>query len=617
MVLALPQRPDRYLRSPRFVRRGAALRVIAWEPGTAREQVLEFPVRPEGLGPGRVVAEAAAIRVLGDAGEPAGPEAELQVSEGGWHAELRLGPVCALWVTPPGGEAVCAWRARGTAAAPALVATPAGAWVAWHHDVREDTGAPDVTKWIALRFVSAAGEVFAPAAPMTDRDRDREGEEQGFEFPALATGPDGALAVVGRGSHARWLQRVDASRFGPREAVGAAGWGCRGRRASVALAGDTLLVAHRVREGIALDRVPAPTGGPPALVPAPADELRAAVAVDGALPELASRQGLSTYFGDIQQHSAHSDGVGSAEEVYLRARDRYGDDFVALTDHESFLGKRTGPGEWAYLMDVADAFEAPGEFATLLAYEWTGQRYPGPGHKCVYWPRRLPLVSRDEVPEGRALVAAVAARGGIASPHHVGWTGADVPGHAEDGQPLFEICSCHGCYEYPEHPLGQRGELAGETVQALLGQGLRFGFTASSDSHGLLWHHGESRKRDPYRTGLTAVQAPRLDRASVFAALRRRRCYATSGVRIALDATANGQPLGSFLAAGPMHIDAVAQGTGALEALELVGPEGVLATGELRGAAASLRAEVQAPWAYLRVTQVDGEMAWASPFFAG
>ena len=45
------------------------------------------------------------------------------------------------------------------------------------------------------------------------------------------------------------------------------------------------------------------------------------------------------FFGDIQQHSAHSDGVGSADETYLRARYRYGDDFAALTDHESFLGK--------------------------------------------------------------------------------------------------------------------------------------------------------------------------------------------------------------------------------------------------------------------------------------
>ena len=622
MALVLAQRPDRYLRNPRFVRGGAALRVIAWSPGTAREQLLEWKVGDEGLGEPVVVAEAEALCALDEAGAPASSDAELRATHGGWEARLELGPVCSLSVTPPGRPSVCAWRARGTAAAPALVATPEGAWVAWHHDVREDTGAPDVTKWIALRFVRADGTVWSPAAPMRDRDRDREGEEQGFEFPALAVGPDGALAIVGRGSHARWLQRLDASGFGPREAVGDAGWGCRGRRASLAQGGDTLQVAHRVREGIALDRVPAPQGGPPALVPAPVAAAEPAIATGPRLPDLASRHGLRTYFGDIQQHSAHSDGVGSAEEVYLRARHRYGDDFVALTDHESFLGKRTGPGEWAYLMDVADAFEAPGEFATLLAYEWTGKRHPGPGHKCVYWPRRGPLVSRDDVPEGRALVRAVAARGGIASPHHVGWTGADVPGHAEDGQPLFEICSCHGCYEHPEHPLGQRGDLEGETIQALLRQGLRFGFTASSDSHGLLWHHGESRKRDPYRTGLTAVQAPHLDRASVFGALQARRCYATSGVRIGLDATANGRPLGSFLPVGPMHIDAVAHGCGvhgggALRALELVGPEGVLATGAIDGARGTLAAEVQAPWAYVRVTQIDGEMAWGSPFFAG
>src|SRR5204862_48122 len=83
----------------------------------------------------------------------------------------------------------------------------------------------------------------------------------------------------------------------------------------------------------------------------------------------------------IHQHSAHSDGIGAADEPYLRARYAYGDDFGALTDHESFIGKRIGPGEWAYLNAITNRHDEPGVFATLLAYEWTGKKYPGIGRK--------------------------------------------------------------------------------------------------------------------------------------------------------------------------------------------------------------------------------------------
>jgi hypothetical protein len=109
---------------------------------------------------------------------------------------------------------------------------------------------------------------------------------------------------------------------------------------------------------------------------------------------------------------------------------------------------------------VADRFDEPGAFATLIAYEWTGKMYPGPGHKCVYLPRRRAAagVARRPARGQGDLVRAVRAFGGIASPHHIGWTGCDEPGHDPEGQPVWEICSCHGCYEHADHPLGMRGE---------------------------------------------------------------------------------------------------------------------------------------------------------------
>jgi hypothetical protein len=618
------------LRSPRLAahRDGARLWVIAWEEGG--ERLLEHPLTADGtpgvpeLGP---QYDAIATLAPGTPPEPSDdPADEERAVSGDWTVTIRRDGYRSSVVayTPQAGvvRMVPLWLGWGTAAAPAIVAVEDGAWIAFHHNVREDTGEPDIAKWIAVRFVDRDGNVFEPASEMTDRDRDREGEEQSFELPSLAVGEDGAVALFGRGSHSFWRQDLGAAGFAPRVALGAgSSWGCRGRRVAVVVLRDgALLTARRERGGIEIERMEPPRGGRPALVPAraqldnePVPRARASTRRS----DPAARDGRTTLFGDVHQHSAHSDGIGVADEPYLRARYVYGDDFCALTDHESFLGKRIGPGEWAYLQSVAERHDAPGQFATNVAYEWTGRMHPGPGHKVVYLPGTgRPIVSRDDVPEGKDAVAAVKALGGFAVPHHVGWTGADEAGHDPEGQPVWEICSCHGCYESFAHELGQRGDLRDQMVDAVLRRGLRFGFIACSDGHGLLWHHGVARKRDPFRTGLTAVQARERTRAAILEAIRERRCYATSGTPILLDLRAGDAPMGSELRIdGPVRVTATAHGTAPITRLELVGPAGPIAAAAGEGDRARLEADASAPFVYARVRQADGEMAWSSPIF--
>ena len=296
--------------------------------------------------------------------------------------------------------------------------------------------------------------------------------------------------------------------------------GCRGRRVAVAKLSDgQVMIAKRERKGIEVSVLDGPIGGAPALVLATVSESESAT-----VSAKENWRGPRVLFGDIQQHSAHSDGIGSADECYLRSRYRYGDDFAALTDHESFLGKRIGPGEWAYLQAVTEHHNAPGEFATIVAYEWTGKMFPGPGHKVIYLDGPgHDIVSRDDVPSGQGIVDKVIEMGAFTGPHHIGWTGADADSHDPKAQPIWEICSCHGCYEHADSPLGARGELRNQFAQPMLNQGHRFGFIACSDSHGLLWHHGECRKRDPFRTGLTGVLAEEKTREALLDAIRNRR----------------------------------------------------------------------------------------------
>jgi len=643
-LVLIPQQPDRYLRSPRLALGGEPrdrieLHLLAWG-GLTRDddEHLVFPLALDDtfhIGESARITSGTDLLDLLNSDRPRITRDPLDEDRAFCDAESveierALGGSRVILVR--GTSRVMVWEAQGTAAAPALAVTADGTWVAFHHNVREDTGEPDLTKWIAVFFVDAHGAVHAPSAPMTDRDRDRAGEEQGFEFPSLALGPDGALGLFGRGSHSFWRQDLSAMGFGPRVALGDGDWGCRGRRVSPLVMGDRVmgyrvLTARRERKGIVLETSDAPSGGRADLRPtAPLASTTTAISTAARVrlrpraSDPAAHWKRHTLFGDIHQHSAHSDGCGTAHEPYLRARHQYGDDFCALSDHESFLGKRIGPSEWRYLEAVAEAHHRPGapgqgSFSTLFAYEWTGRAYPGPGHKVVYSEHPgSDIVSRDREPTGEGLISRLRVSGAIAVPHHVGWTGADEAAHDPEVQPIWEICSCHGCYLTADHPLGGRGDLRDQMVDAVLRRGARFGFIACSDGHGLLFHHGVGRKRDPFRTGLTAVQVEHNDRRHILGALRERRSYATSGVPIYLDVDAEGAPMGSVVKAGS-RVSIRAAGCAPIRKLSLVGPDGVIAEIDGSGIEAEIETKLDAAWAYAKVEQLDGEMAWSSPLW--
>ena len=642
-----------YLRSPRLVptHSGADLYAIATE--ARGEAVLRLSLDSGGqvAAESEVIHRSDAIVALAPALPVAAtedPADDHRAIDGEWEAKVvHDGGSSSVVVRSSSGSEHTVWRGTGIAVSPAVAATETGAWVAFHTDVREDTGQADVAKWIVLRFVNNDGGVFEPAAPMVDRDRDRQGEEQSFEFPSLVVGVDGAVDLFGRGSHNFYRQRLNINGWSPRQPLSDGGWGCRGRRVTACKLGeDKVVIARREKKGLEVTVLDEPSGGRPAMVPTSAS-IHGVRAEGEARRERAAKATRSTgrggrttvgvggrdknepapglawsgprvLFGDIQQHSAHSDGIGSADECYLRSRYRYGDDFAALTDHESFLGKKIGPGEWAYLQSVTEAHNDPGQFATIVAYEWTGKAFPGPGHKVIYLDGPgHDIVSRDDVPDGKGIVERVIAMGAFTGPHHIGWTGADAASHDPRGQPVWEICSCHGCYEHPDNPLGARGELGDQFAQPMLDQGHRFGFIACSDSHGLLWHHGECRKRDPFRTGLTAVLSETCTREAILEAIRNRRCYATSGAKILVDLqTDRGITMGAEIKTSTeIEIRVVAQGKAPLASIELITPSGVAARQACQGFDGSLVAAVHSNYVYARVTQVDGEQAWTSPIF--
>lgn len=506
----------------------------------------------------------------------------------------------------------------GFAQAPALARRAGGGlWLAWQTD-RPTSAPPTLARWVRVAQVSDDLGSVRDAGTLPGMKLDADGEDQSLEFPAIAESADAALWVVARASHNFRVQRWTADGWEAGHDVDAVLWGCRGTRIGLIPNARGVEMAVHGRRGLELRTLDA---GPPE-------------PVTGPMPDARPRWGAAqAWWGDIHFHSAASDGVGTVEEAYLRCRDRYGDDFACLTDHDAFIGRRVTESVWRSMVETAEAFNRPDDgFVSLIGIEYTGVRYPGPGHKCVYFDTAdAALVCRwDGLEAPEDLLARVREEGGIAIPHHVGWLGGDPENHDPEVQPAWEICSTHGQYEaettdpdappmgYREGLEEHRDALRGHFIRRQLEAGKVFGFVGGSDGHGLLWHHGVGRKADSHRTGLTGVWLEKLSRAGILDAIRTRRTFATSGAKIALGYKADGAWMGSKLPSPPSSLEVSWSTDGPLE-LCVFTPVAGVTTAVFKGAPEPHVPLPHLPdtgFLYLRLVQTEtGETVWASPVF--
>jgi hypothetical protein len=498
-------------------------------------------------------------------------------------------------------------------------------FIAWHHSRGRDRDV-DIPRWIELRMLLRDGSLGL-FPEMKDRDLEKKGEDQSLEFAEVLVLQPGLLVIFARGSHCFYYQLFTSRGWSSLMPLGPVKWGARGKKVSAfAFSDNEIWTARKESEGIVIEtfRVKEREGKiVPKDIYSPV-ELRPYFVPRLNQREIKERfEGI--FFGDLHVHSVYSDGLGCEEEVYLRAREIYRDDFVAITDHESFLGKRIDPGLWWSLNEVAERFNRDERFVTLIGYEWTGQAYPqGPGHVCVYLPHPLPIKGRGEGRNAdlRELYEWLEKNQGFAIPHHIGWTGIDLDlvGRVTS---VCEICSVHGVYEERDFFLiPPRSCEAGFFVREILDQGVRFGFVGGSDGHGLIWHHGISRIRDPFRTGLTAVLCKSLTRENILKALKKRQCYATSGAKIGLDFRVNNMPMGSIIPLRlPLEFYVHILGTYEIHEIRIRAQKRDIFIYDGQGKREieldfSLK-ELASSWDYfyLRVIQKDGEMAWSSPIW--
>ncbi|NOZ23721.1 MAG: CehA/McbA family metallohydrolase [Planctomycetes bacterium] len=337
------------------------------------------------------------------------------------------------------------------------------------------------------------------------------------------------------------------------------------------------------------------------------------------------------YWGEIHGHTGLGDGIGAPEQYFDHARHVAHLDFTSLTDHACQL---TDAG-WERILQIANDVHATDTFVTLLGYEWAGRG----GHRNIYTssPELDLLRCREDASCLEELWEAMKGRDDVlAIPHHT-LPGGRLDPHCPDLERLIEVYSMWGCSEYRGHPLLDKPE-RGVSVQEALAEGKRLGIIAGSDNHdGRPGRSGEGAGTKSrygnltYKAGLTAVYAEQLSRQAIFAALKARRCYGTTGARITVDFRVNGRWMGEEIApADPRDISGFVVGADKIDRIEIIRNNETVHADRPEGAAArlqwtdkapfdsiALRPEGGTPFAfyYLRVVQADGEIAWTSPIW--
>jgi hypothetical protein len=326
------------------------------------------------------------------------------------------------------------------------------------------------------------------------------------------------------------------------------------------------------------------------------------------------------YWGEIHTHTALSDGRGTPAKAYAYARDVANLDFAAVADHAHF---DFTDEDWDETKKAAKDFDDPGRFVTLPGYEWTRLW----DHRNVYYLEDDGPLFRDDDPKSDVplkLWKCLEGREAIVIPHH------NLFCHKwQDHNPKFEraveIYSMWGLSEYRGNPhwtLGTGKE--GISVHEMLATGAKLGFVAGQDNHDA--RPGATATEScslnlKYRGGIVAVWASELTREAIFEAIRERRTYGTTGERIIVDFKVNGHLMGEEIQVGsPPEIHADVYGTVGIEKIEVIRNGEVVYThsGGARMESFSYVDEgiaEKSTYYYVRVTQEDGNMAWASPVF--
>lgn len=244
---------------------------------------------------------------------------------------------------------------------------------------------------------------------------------------------------------------------------------------------------------------------------------------------IANETPLKRYWGDLHGQSGETIGMGSAEDYFEYARD------LACVDIVGHQGNdfQITDAFWKKLNSLTAAFDKPGMFVCVPGYEWSGNTGMGGDRNVFYRHEGRPIrrsshilvdgqTSTDAIYTADKLFDALQGEDAVVIAH-VGGRYADIQ-YAHDGrlERAVEVHSSWGTFEWILHDAFEKG--------------YRVGVVCHSDDH-----KGRPGATRPGASsfgaigGLTCYAMPELTRDALFAALRRRHHYGTTGTRIYID----------------------------------------------------------------------------------
>ena len=279
-------------------------------------------------------------------------------------------------------------------------------------------------------------------------------------------------------------------------------------------------------------------------------------------------------WGDTQAQTASTVGIGTPDEYFAYARDLAAIDFTTHQGNDFILSD----ADLEEVRQAALKHNEPGRFAAFFGWEWSGPTGTGGDRNVLFLDDEGPIFrsshwqlwgeeiaddagkmeavnARDLQEKMRAYMAETGRR--VIMVPHIGGRRSDFEAQDPELEPVFEICSNHGIFEWRLHEF--------------MSAGIKVGVVGASDDH--TCRPGLAYPSTPEMTvlgGLGAVYANEHSRRGIYDGMMARHCYGTTGARMYLDLTANGHRMGDIaLTDSPVDIRGTVHGTAPIEYVAL------------------------------------------------